>query len=146
MASALSSEELGGIVVYAALGALAAENPLNCTCPQLETQAHVLKAYSEVRALKTVGRVSVCVGHGMLVFALSKEKDDRLYTTLDDWPAGEKIAGFLTFPVENAAAMLLRVNEMLLGAYVRAEALDACCAKERLANYIHAISLIHSDE
>ena len=146
MTSALTSEELRGIVVYAVVRALRTENPTNCTCPQLTTQAQVLKAYSEVRALKAVGRVSVSVGHDMLVFALSKEKDDRLYTTLDDWPAGEKIAGFLTFPVENAAVMSLQVNEMLLGAYARAEAGGTRCAEERLANYIHAISLIHSDE
>lgn len=78
----------------------------------------------------------------MLVFALSKQKDQRLYTTLDDWPADEKIAGFLTFPVEHAAEMSLRVNKMLLDAYVSAETSGATCVVKRLNNYLRAVSLI----
>lgn len=144
MAVPLSSSELRGLVVSAVVRALRANKPTNCTCPDLTTQSQIITAYCHVRALKAVGRVSVSVGRGMLVFALSKQKDQRLYTTLDDWPADEKIAGFLTFPVEHAARMSLRVNKMLLDAYVCAETSGATCVVKRLDNYLRAISLIQS--
>lgn len=143
MASALSAEELRELVASAVERALGPERSTNCTCPQITTIEHALTAYEETRALEKVGRVSVSVGHGMLVFALSKEKDPRPYTTLDDWPYDEKIAGFLTFPVRNPAAVAGRMNEMLRDAYDRAEALGAFCAKKRLKNYLKALSLIH---
>jgi hypothetical protein len=96
-------------------------------------------AYCEVRALDMVGRVSVSVSHDMVVFALSKEKDSRLYTTLDDWPAGEKIGGFLTFSVDNATSLSSQVNEVLVDASARAEA-TGVCVYLRLINYLNAIS------
>ena len=142
MSSALSTEEVKALVVPAVARALGAVRSTNCTCTQITSQEHVLVAYYEVRALTAVGRVSVSVGHGMVVFALSKVKDTRLYTTLDDWPGDEKIAGFLTFPVENPAAVSDRVNEMLAGAYADAENMGAHCVKKRLNNYLKAISLI----
>jgi len=143
MASALSAVELQSLVVSSVGRALGPERSTNCTCPQVTTIEHALVAYGETRALKTVGRVSVSVGHGMLVFALSKEKDRRLFTTLDDWPADEKIAGFLTFPVKNPATVSAQMNEMLRAAYDDAEASGAHCVKKRLNNYLKAISLIH---
>ena len=143
MASPLSSEEIRGLVLSALHRALGPQRSTNCTCPQITTLEHALVAYEETRALQTVGRVSVSVGRDMLVFALSKENASRLYTTLDDWPADEKIAGFLTFPVRNPTEASVRMNELLKGAYDRAEASGAYCVKKRLNNYLKAISLIH---